>query len=96
MFDHLGFGEAAALLVLALFVFGPDRLPSLAGSLGRGVRRGRALLGRLADDLKQELGPDLHELGDELRQLQPRTVVAGLLDGGDDRPSPAAPPPDNS
>ncbi len=87
VFDHLGLGEAAALLVLALFVFGPDRLPSLAADLGRKLRRGRTLFDRLTNDLKQDLGPDLDDLGMELRQLQPRTIVSGLFEGNDDLPS---------
>ena len=34
MFENLGWGEIAVLLVLALFVFGPERLPTLAAEAG--------------------------------------------------------------
>jgi sec-independent protein translocase protein TatB len=41
VFENLGWGEIAVLLVLALFVFGPERLPTLAAEAGRGLRKVR-------------------------------------------------------
>lgn len=35
---NLGFGEILVLLVLALLVFGPQRLPEIARSVGKAVR----------------------------------------------------------
>ena len=39
MFENLGWGEIAVLLVLALFVFGPERLPGMAANAGRWLRK---------------------------------------------------------
>lgn len=52
MLDSLGWGEMSVLLVLALFVFGPDRLPSLAADAGRALRslQPRRLAERLLDE----------------------------------------------
>ncbi len=35
---HLGMGETLVVLVIALLVFGPNRIPQLGDSLGRGLR----------------------------------------------------------
>lgn len=68
------------LLVLALFVFGPDRLPSLAADSGRALRRLRLWFLALTADLKEDLGPELGDLGSELRSLRPRELAGRLLD----------------
>jgi sec-independent protein translocase protein TatB len=79
MFDSVGWGETAMLLVLALFVVGPDRLPGLVADAARALRGVRGSLHRVTADLKQELGPELGDLAGNLRDLQPRSVVEGLL-----------------
>ena len=96
MFENLGWGEIAVLLVLALFVFGPERLPTLAAEAGRGLRRVRHYVKSMTDDLKSELGPELGDV--DLASLNPRTFVAKhLLSDLDDEPvrpvTPAARPP---
>ena len=84
MLESLGWGEVAVLLVLALFVFGPDRLPGLAADAGRTLRRVRGYVRGMTDDLKTELGPELGDV--DLRSLNPRTFVAKhLLSDDDDR-----------
>ncbi len=35
---RLGFGEIVLILVIALVVFGPSRLPQLGEALGKGIR----------------------------------------------------------
>ncbi len=35
---HLGMGEGLIVLVIAVLVFGPSRLPQLGDSLGKGIR----------------------------------------------------------
>ncbi|MCU1674647.1 MAG: twin-arginine translocation protein TatB [Frankiales bacterium] len=73
MFDHLGWGEISVLLVLGLFVFGPERLPGMAAEAGRAMRRFRTYAKGLTDDLKTELGPEIGDL--DLRSLHPKTFV---------------------
>ena len=85
MFENLGWGEIVVLLVLALFVFGPERLPSLAADAGRGLRKVRLYVKGMTDDLKTELGPELGDV--DLASLNPRTFVAKhLLSDDDDEP----------
>jgi TatA/E family protein of Tat protein translocase len=50
----LGLPEIIIVIVLALLVFGPKRLPQMGKSLGRGVREFK----RAADSAKSELGLD--------------------------------------
>ena len=81
----LGWGEVAVLLLLALFVVGPERLPGLAADAGRGLRTLRKSVKGLTDDLKTELGPEFADV--DLRSLHPRTFVQKHLLEDDDDPS---------
>lgn len=38
---QIGFGELLVVLIVALWVFGPERLPALARVCGRYIARGR-------------------------------------------------------
>jgi sec-independent protein translocase protein TatB len=73
VFNHLGWGEISVLLVLGLFVFGPERLPGMAAEAGRALRKARTYAKGLTDDLKTELGPEIGDL--DLRSLHPKAFV---------------------
>lgn len=78
------------LLVLALFVFGPERLPGMAADAGRLLRRLRAYVKDMTSDLREELGPELADL--DLRSLHPREIVRrNLFDDDEPLPEPAVP-----
>lgn len=49
------FWELALIFVLALVVFGPERLPGLARTLGLWVGRARAVLRNLSEQIEHEL-----------------------------------------
>ncbi|MGH2685209.1 MAG: Sec-independent protein translocase subunit TatA/TatB [Actinomycetota bacterium] len=53
----LGFGEILVILVLALIIFGPKRLPEMGRTIGRSLKEFR----RAATDLRSELEVDLDE-----------------------------------
>jgi sec-independent protein translocase protein TatB len=89
--DQLGWGEIAVLLVIALFVFGPERLPGLAADAGRALRTIRLYVKGMTADLKTELGPEVGDL--DLASLHPRTFVQKHLFGDDDGYDPAGTPP---
>jgi sec-independent protein translocase protein TatB len=69
----LGWPETAVLLLLGLFVFGPERLPGIAADAGRTLRKVRAYLKGMGEDLRSELGPEVGDL--DLRSLHPREFV---------------------
>lgn len=83
MLDQVGWGELAVLLLIGLFVFGPERLPGLAADAGRALRKARVYLKSMTEDLKGELGPEVGDL--DLASLNPRTFVRRhLLEDDDD------------
>ena len=81
----MGWGELSVLIVLGLFVFGPERLPTMAAELGRGLRRLREYAKGLTDDLKTELGPEVGDL--DLRSLHPKEFVRKHLFEDVDEPA---------
>jgi sec-independent protein translocase protein TatB len=52
----------AVLVVVALVVFGPDRLPGMIKELGKTLRQVRATALTMQEDLKSELGPEVGDL----------------------------------
>ena len=74
--------EFVLLLVLAVILFGPERLPDLARKAARVVRYLRTVAGSAQEQLSRELGPGFEDL--DLRDLNPRTFVQKhLLDDVD-------------
>src|SRR5512142_2395338 len=74
----LGFGEIVIILVLALILLGPQRLPDVAKSLGKGLREFK----KATDDLKDQCESELYA---EDRPAQRPSLVPP--------PTPATPPP---
>jgi sec-independent protein translocase protein TatB len=69
----IGFAEFLMIGVVALVVFGPDRLPDFARQAGRMVRQVRTMSRQARDDLRAELGPDYADF--ELADLDPRRAI---------------------
>lgn len=85
MIGGLGWPETIVLMMLALFVFGPERLPGMARDAGRTLRQLRMQLKGMTDDLKAELGPEIGDL--DLKSLHPKEFVRKhLLEGFEDDP----------
>lgn len=75
--------EMIAIAVLALLIFGPDKLPGLAQDAARLLREIRKLATGAQADLRESLGPELNDLN--LSDLDPRTFVKrNLFDPIDD------------
>ncbi|AEH08368.1 MULTISPECIES: Sec-independent protein translocase protein TatB [Protofrankia] len=82
MFNGVGWGEIAVLMVIGLFVFGPERLPKVARDAGRLLRQIRQAATGMRDELRSELGPEFADL--DLRTLHPKTFVRKHLLEDDD------------
>ena len=63
----------AVIALVAVVVFGPERLPEFARQAGRFLHRMRQFARSTRNDLRTELGPAYADL--ELRDLDPRTIV---------------------
>lgn len=69
MFD-LSAGKIVVLLLAALFVLGPERLPAAAAWLGGAVRKAKTLAASANAQISSELGPELDQLRAPLAELR--------------------------
>jgi sec-independent protein translocase protein TatB len=65
--------EFLLLLVLAVILFGPERLPDLARKAARLIRYVRTMASSAQEQLSKELGPGFEDM--DIRDLNPRTFV---------------------
>lgn len=98
----LGVQEMVVIAILALLVFGPDRLPEVARNAGRFVARFREETGRSIEELKRAadadgIGAELQGLRDEFGRA--RADLKGSVDlvtrtaKDASRPAPRSTPP---
>ncbi|HSR85966.1 MAG TPA: sec-independent translocase [Streptosporangiaceae bacterium] len=73
MFLDLNFTKLLVLGVIALIVFGPERLPALAAQAGRALRELRRMAEGAKSELKENLGPEFSNL--DIADLNPRHFV---------------------
>ena len=88
----IGLPELMVIIVVAVIVFGPDRLPEFARQAGRLVRQIRQFTNAARDDIRNELGPEFADF--ELTDLDPRRAMRKYIqDAWDetDDPEPARP-----
>lgn len=69
----VGLPEMAVIILVAVIVFGPDKLPDYARQAGRMVRQLRAFAHSAQEDLRKELGPEYADL--KLTDLDPRVAI---------------------
>jgi sec-independent protein translocase protein TatB len=88
VFDSIGWGEIIVLGLAALFIFGPERLPTLAKDAAAGLKRVREAITGVREQVNESLGDDLPQLRDiDLRKYHPRTFIRTQLLGDDDEPT---------
>src|SRR5438067_759043 len=103
---NIGPMELGVLVLVALIVLGPEKLPGLAREAAQMLRTLRDLATGARRQLKEELGPEFSDVDlsalNDLRSLNPRTAISRALFSDDDdvpadrpaepNPPPAAPP----
>ncbi|MDX6355767.1 MAG: sec-independent protein translocase protein TatB [Streptomyces sp.] len=83
MFFDIGPLELVALVVLAVFVFGPDKLPKLIQDVMGFIRKVREFSDTAKEDIRRELGPEFKDF--EFEDLNPKTFIRkNLMNGEDD------------
>ncbi len=81
----IGFSEIVVIVVIALLVLGPERLPSLARVIGRGIRD----LKRAAQDYRDDFDLGLDEPSDstDREKRPPSTPDSGADDADTGKPN---------
>ena len=90
MFD-INPGELVVLLVVAIVVIGPERLPKYAAELGRLVREVRTFARNAREQVRSEMGEEFDDVDWQAldpRRYDPRRIVReALLEDDDEQPS---------
>ena len=82
MFFDIGPLELVALVVLAVLVFGPDKLPKVIQDTMAFIRKVREFSDSAKEDIRRELGPEFKDF--EFEDLNPKTFIKKNLMSGDD------------
>ncbi|GIG58321.1 hypothetical protein Lfu02_26930 [Longispora fulva] len=70
MFENLGWMEIVVLVLVGLFIFGPEKLPKAINDGLKFVRNVRAMATNATSDLSREIGTDI-----KLEDLNPKTFI---------------------
>lgn len=94
----LGLAELLVVAVIALIVFGPERLPELARQAGKAMAKFRSEASRSVEELKraadiEDLDRELQGLRGEARSLR-ESVTRPLSSAFEPRPEDLPPPTD--
>ncbi|MEU2115642.1 sec-independent translocase [Streptomyces sp. NPDC058700] len=82
MFSDIGALELVALVVLAVLVFGPEKLPKVIQDVSRFVKKVRDFSDSAKEDIRSELGPDFKDF--EFEDLNPKTFLRKQMEQNDD------------
>jgi sec-independent protein translocase protein TatB len=90
VFGNIGWGEMMVLLVAALVILGPERLPGAVQWASKSLRQVRDYASGATAQLKDEFGTDFEDLRqplselNNLRGMTPRSAITKHLLDGDD------------
>ncbi|ANW18298.1 sec-independent translocase [Streptomyces clavuligerus] len=82
MFNDIGALELVALVVLAVLVFGPDKLPKVIQDTARFIRKVREFSDNAKHDIRSELGPEFKDF--EFEDLNPKTYLRKQMSENDE------------
>jgi sec-independent protein translocase protein TatB len=81
VFNDIGSLELITLVVLAILVFGPDKLPKVIQDVSRTIRKIREFSESAKRDIREELGPEFKDF--EFEDLNPKTFIRKQLQNDD-------------
>ncbi len=73
MFFNISPLDFVAIMLLAVIIFGPDKLPKLIQDASRMIRKLREFSDSAKEDIRKELGPEFKDF--EFEDLNPKTFV---------------------
>ncbi|MEU5398509.1 sec-independent translocase [Streptomyces sp. NPDC005963] len=82
MFSDIGILEVLTLVVLAMLIFGPEKLPKVIQDVAGFIRKIREFSDSAKHDIRSELGPDFKDF--EFEDLNPKTFIRKHLNESDD------------
>lgn len=78
MFNDIGPLELVTIVVVAVLVFGPDKLPKVVQDVARTIRKIRDFSESAKQDIRNELGPEFKDF--EFEDLNPKTFIRKQLE----------------
>ncbi|MDH6575518.1 sec-independent translocase [Kitasatospora sp. MAP5-34] len=84
MFADIAPLEVVTLAIMAVVIFGPDKLPKLIQDTMGFIRKVRSFADSAKEDIRSELGPEFQDF--EFQDLHPKTFVRKQLLGGNEDP----------
>ncbi|MFE3829727.1 sec-independent translocase [Streptomyces sp. NPDC059092] len=82
MFNDIGALEVITIAVLAVIVFGPEKLPKVIQDVSSFIRKVREFSDNAKEDIRSELGPEFKDF--EFEDLNPKNFVRKQLMDNDD------------
>ena len=82
MFSSIGWPEIMVIVLIGLFIFGPDKVPQLISDAVKMIRQLRRMATSATSDLSRELGTDI-----SIEDLNPKTFVRKHLLTDDEQES---------
>ncbi|MET8754757.1 sec-independent translocase [Streptomyces sp. NPDC004667] len=82
MFNDIGALELVTIVVLAILIFGPDKLPKVIQDVSGMIRKLRSFSDSAKQDIRSELGPEFKDF--EFEDLNPKTFIRKQLTENED------------
>ncbi|MFD9303678.1 sec-independent translocase [Streptomyces sp. NPDC060048] len=82
MFNDIGALELVTIVVLAILIFGPDKLPKVIQDVTNVIRKIRAFSDSAKQDIRSELGPEFKDF--EFEDLNPKNFIRKQLTENED------------
>lgn len=61
MFQNIGFPGLILIFVVALIIFGPNKLPEIGRAFGKSIREFKRATEGIAEDIKADIKEDIQE-----------------------------------
>ncbi|MEU9007248.1 sec-independent translocase [Streptomyces sp. NPDC059982] len=82
MFNDIGALELVTIVVLAILIFGPDKLPKVIQDVSGMIRKIRSFSDSAKQDIRSELGPEFKDF--EFEDLNPKNFIRKQLTENED------------
>ncbi len=76
MFGGIGFSEILIILVIALIVIGPKRLPEVAKTMGKGLAEFKRAMEDIKNTVNEEVKEDAGFIKDEIEDMKKITDLS--------------------